>query len=187
MRHCVFGILRTAAGLKIKDEMLKWLLPLYKVECVEQDPPGKEFEYPALKRAFETAVATNEPVLYLHTKGAANTLEVYQSYVRLIWQKLFGNKERHDACFSAFEFEDEPFVLCPYAGKTKATWFNGFIVSPKAASIALTRLLKPNECERHYYEHELFNDPRIHVKGILRNDCDDKKIMSRLIKSKCRG
>lgn len=182
---CVFGILRTKEGLKIKDEMLKWLQPLYDVICVEQEPPGIEFEYPAIKKALELSIEKNQPVLYIHTKGASNTAEVYQSYVRKIWQKLFGHVERQKQCFSALD--NSPMVLCPYTGISKATWFNAFIVNASAAKIALAHIKKPSECNRYFYEQQLFNDKEILVKGILRNDCDDSKIMSKLIKERCRG
>ncbi len=45
---CVFGILETTHGLKIKEEMLQWLSTNYNIYCVSQKSPGKFFEYPAL-------------------------------------------------------------------------------------------------------------------------------------------
>ena len=65
---CVFGVLKTKDGIKIRDEMLQWLEPLYDVLKIEQDPPGKLVEYPAIKFACQSAIEMNEPVLYLHTK-----------------------------------------------------------------------------------------------------------------------
>ena len=38
---CVFGILKTKDGIKIRDEMLKWLEPIYDILKIEQDPPRK--------------------------------------------------------------------------------------------------------------------------------------------------
>ena len=46
-RKCILGVLKSEEGLKIKEEMLSWLSPLYDVELVEVDPPNdKLFEYP---------------------------------------------------------------------------------------------------------------------------------------------
>ena len=63
-RKCVLGVLKSEEGLKIKEEMLSWLSPLYDVELVEVDPPNdKLFEYPFIKRACEKSIETNEPIL----------------------------------------------------------------------------------------------------------------------------
>ena len=48
---CVFGVLENNYGLKIEEEILKWLLPDYNVYIVYQKYPGKLFEYPALRFA----------------------------------------------------------------------------------------------------------------------------------------
>lgn len=69
---CVFGILETKHGLKIKQEMLQWLTGKYNVYCVSQKPPGTLFEYPALYFAQWLCKVREVPyLLYVHTKGAA--------------------------------------------------------------------------------------------------------------------
>ena len=39
-RKCVLGVLKTAEGLRIKEEMLGWLNEKYDVTLVEVDPPN---------------------------------------------------------------------------------------------------------------------------------------------------
>lgn len=69
---CVFGILETKHGLKIKQEMLQWLTGKYNVYCVSQKPPGTLFEYPALYFAQWLCKVREVPyLLYVHTKGGA--------------------------------------------------------------------------------------------------------------------
>lgn len=129
MTPCVFGILKTTDGLDICDEMMPWLSEHYSVIPVEQDPPGKLFEYPAILAAARTADEMNSPVLYIHTKGAAHPSEL-QELVRYMWEREFTeNKEKY---LKAVE-GDEPAVSCPYTGINRVTWFNGFFMNPAAA------------------------------------------------------
>lgn len=148
---CVFGILKTESGLKIKKEMLEWLKPIYEVIEVSQEPPGTQFEYPAIKKVCETAIERNEPVLYVHTKGAVNDTWI-QKPTRFLWKQEFGTKERADKLFEIINNTEDPMVICPFSGSGRETWFNGFIINPKAATILIENLKKPDECERHYYE-----------------------------------
>ena len=76
-RYCVLGVLKSPRGLQIRDEMLSWLLNEYNVYCVEQEMPGKLFEYPALR--FTQWLCTEkgcDDVLYVHTKGAGRPSDV---------------------------------------------------------------------------------------------------------------
>lgn len=67
-RYCVLGVLKSLRGLQIRDEMLSWLLNEYNVYCVEQDMPGKLFEYPALRFAQWLCTEKDcEDVLYVHS------------------------------------------------------------------------------------------------------------------------
>jgi len=108
---CVFGVLKTAEGLKIKEEMLEWLNPLYNVLCIEQDPPGTMFEYPAIKYALKLSIEMNEPVLYIHTKGAANKKTWYQTGVRNIWKNEFSNETHVNEMFNVCENIHKPYVF----------------------------------------------------------------------------
>ena len=88
-RYCVLGVLKSSRGLQIKDEMLSWLLNEYNVYCVEQEMPGKLFEYPALRFAQWLCIEKDcEDVLYVHTKGAGRPSDV-QKRIRKMWQMQF--------------------------------------------------------------------------------------------------
>ena len=76
-RYCVLGVLKSPRGLQIRDEMLSWLLNEYNVYCVEQEMPGKLFEYPALRFAQWLCIEKDcDDVLYVHTKGAGRPSDV---------------------------------------------------------------------------------------------------------------
>lgn len=45
---CVFGCLNNDAGNEIKAEMLEWITSKYDVIAVNQDYPGRLYEFPAL-------------------------------------------------------------------------------------------------------------------------------------------
>lgn len=150
-RKCVLGVLKTEAGLKIKEEMLAWLSPIYEVFCVEQEAPGVLYEYPAIKMAADLAVDLDEPVLYLHTKGAAMPNQA-QPMVRAFWQHEFTvNSEKY------FEMvnENKPLVSAPYTMKRNIAWFNAFVMNPIAAKWLLT-YLKP-QSDRYWFEQQLWN------------------------------
>lgn len=84
-RYCVLGVLKSSRGLQIRDEMLSWLLKEYNVYCVEQEMPGKLFEYPALRFAQWLCCEKEcEDVLYVHTKGAGRPSDV-QKKIRKMW------------------------------------------------------------------------------------------------------
>lgn len=183
---CILGVLKTDDGLAIKDEMLTWLKDHFDVLCIEQEPPGKLFEYPAIKYAIKTAIEMNEPVLYIHTKGAGNkaapgfikekmtklcsnfpkeaTGEDAQQVVRNMWKHEF--TENLQAYLDAVNTK-EPTVACPYSGKTKTTWFNGFIMNPAAAN-ELSKTFH-QAMSRYYYE-TMFENTSIKVIGIRNND-----------------
>jgi hypothetical protein len=84
-RYCVLGVLKSPRGLQIRDEMLSWLLKEYNVYYVEQEMPGKLFEYPALRFAQWLCTEKDcEDVLYVHTKGAGRPSDV-QKKIRKMW------------------------------------------------------------------------------------------------------
>lgn len=183
---CVFGVLLTEEGKKIKSEMLEWLDQFYEVTIVEQEPPGDKFEYPAIKRAAELSVEKNSPVLYIHTKGAANKVpgwsarmlnkkfkvpstakpEDCQKTIRNMWKNEFTGKrleEYLNRCNT-----DKPTVCCPYTGKEKITWFNAWIINPSAAKYVLKNIRVDNW--RWYYERIFGNIKEVNVIGMRLND-----------------
>ena len=145
--------------------MLSWLKPIYEVFCVEQEAPGILYEYPAIKMAADLAVDLNEPVLYLHTKGAAMPNQA-QPMVRAFWQHEFTvNSEKY------FEMVDDykPLVSAPYTMHKNIAWFNAFVMNPMAASKLLV-YLKPQE-DRYWFEQKIWNqDSSVTMLGLY----DDK-------------
>jgi hypothetical protein len=76
-RYCVLGVLKSSRGLQIREEILSWLLREYNVYCVEQEMPGKLFEYLALRFAQWLCCENGcDDVLYVHTKGAGRPSDV---------------------------------------------------------------------------------------------------------------
>lgn len=49
-RKCVFGVLCTEEGLRIKNEMSAWLNDKYDVFVVEAEPPNTLYEFPFIKK-----------------------------------------------------------------------------------------------------------------------------------------
>lgn len=176
---CVFGCLLTQDGIAIKEEMLAWLERYYHVFCVDQRPPGALFEYPAIFYAAQLSIDTQNPVLYIHTKGAANRNHL-QSKVRNMWKREFSPPQLYkylDAVNSK-----RPTVATPFASPEGSTWFNGYILNPSAADIVMHVIddmthpiqmhLKPDKI-RYRYEH-LFRSTVCNVVGILQTSSSDK-------------
>lgn len=174
-----FGCLLTQDGIAIKEEMLAWLERYYHVFCVDQRPPGALFEYPAIFYAAQLSIDTQNPVLYIHTKGAANRNHL-QSKVRNMWKREFSPPQLYkylDAVNSK-----RPTVATPFASPEGSTWFNGYILNPSAADIVMHVIddmthpiqmhLKPDKI-RYRYEH-LFRSTVCNVVGILQTSSSDK-------------
>ena len=168
---CVMGVLKTQKGLIIKERISAYLNKYFEsIFYVEQDPPGVLFEYPAILCTLKMAIDMNEPVLYIHTKGAADPYKMwYQKPVKKLWQQEFGT----DKVIETYKKVciDEPTVICPIAGIKKQTWWNAFIINPAAAKIILPTLKHPSvlkdKCvspnSRYYYESFMCNLPNINV------------------------
>jgi len=185
---CVLGSLLNDDGKLIKEEMLSWLNKEHNVLCVDQEPPGKYFEYPAIQEALKLSIQSNQPVLYLHTKGAGNPIPSYykerqmapcvnypknakpedcQKIVRMMWKKEFtGERLQHYLKAANTEI---PTVVCPLTGKERLTWNNGWIINPNGAK----ELLKTFHLDtnRYYYEC-MFQYNNIKIVGILSEDCN---------------
>lgn len=108
--------------------------------------------------AAELSIGSNEPVLYIHTKGAAND-NAAQPWVRALWYKYF-IKDR--AWLDRFS----DGLCCIVLGPTGQTWFNAFVIYPDAAkSIKDNMILSDN---RYYYE-ELPHNININVHALHYN------------------
>lgn len=169
-RKCVLGVLKTELGLKIKEEMLAWLSPLYDVITVEQEAPGELFEYPGIRMAASIAAETYESVLYLHTKGAFYQNPT-QPHVREYWRQEF--VEKADAYFAPCEVnKDDAVVTAPVVAKNnKVCWFNGFVMSPGAAK-KLNKVISIKK-DRMWFEQDMWGScENVKVVGILRDDAE---------------
>lgn len=195
---CVLGCLDSKSGLVICKEMLSWLKPEHDVLEIHQPMPGSLYEYPALNYVIRTAIDMNEPVLYLHTKGAGNPIppkmtdyilnekikhpkEVKpgdcQKTVRNMWKHEFTGERLND--YLKVVNTNEPYVACPLTGKEKVTWQNGFIINPAAAKILKNSFhLSKN---RYYYEN-MFCKTSIKVVGLISNSCHrENKIYQKIM------
>lgn len=165
---CFFGVLKSSAGQEIEKEMLPWLKSNYDVIEITQDIPGRKFEYPALSYMQKYCLEHNiKYCLYIHTKGAYNTNEI-QSHIRYLWEYEF--TKRKDIYINLIN-SSEPRVICPFTGKSKTTWYNGFFINNAALSI-----MNPikESTNRFYYETLFKNENKIQVIGTIYNDVDDE-------------
>lgn len=187
--RCILGCLDTDTGLKICDEMLEWLKPCHDVKVIHQEPPGVKFEYPAIAEAIDLAITTNEPVLYLHTKGAANLIpgnykvsmmadcvnypatavpEDCQKIVRNMWRQEFTTDRLK--LYIERVIKNDCVVVCPFTGPEKYTWQNGFIISQSAA-VELKKTFHLDS-RRHYYE-TMMRNTQIKVVGMIFGNITD--------------
>lgn len=185
---CILGCLDNNEGLEICKEMLSWLEKEHNVYVIHQAPPGNEFEYPAIKHVLEASIRLNEPVLYLHTKGAGNPIpECYktrmmspivnypksakpedcQRVVRMMWEHEFTGERLKEYLKAATV--DDPVVVCPMTGKEKLTWQNGWIINPAGAKELLKTFHKDKN--RYYYEC-MFQKTNVRVIGIISENCN---------------
>lgn len=160
---CIFSIMDNDNGLYIADEMNEWLKPQFDV--IEVHHNGKEFEWPGIKATADLSIQTNEPVLYIHTKGAAHGNQA-QSPIRNWWKKELTHNI--GAYVEALKTHD---VVCPISGKENHTWFNMFIAKPNAWKAIYKELLEPKLDNRYFYE-DMWINTDIDVYGVLCNDID---------------
>jgi len=165
-RKCVLGVLKTEAGLKIKEEMLSWLSPIYDVITVEVDPPNDiEFELPFIKKACEVSIESNEPVLYLHTKGAAMQNNA-QPIVRNMWKHEFG--VNHETYFNMVNINEPCCASIIASAKNKICWYNGFVLNNLAAKQIL-KILTPHT-DRYWFEQQMLAEANVKVIGNINAD-----------------
>lgn len=172
---CVFGILDTEKGKNIADEMLEWIRPNYNVYIVKHD--GKLFEYPALRFAQYLTEKENVPyVLYLHTKGAANTNRC-QPRVRNVWKHEFSGDEKEK--YIKEVKKNEPLVVAPFEGHESQTWFNGFFVNKLA--FEKNGRVEPNE-NRYHFEKMFEPNKGLKVIGLLGSKLTAGKVINLLFR-----
>lgn len=161
---CVFGILESKHGLKIKEEMLQWLSTNYNVYCVSQKSPGKFFEYPALCFAQYLCQRREVPyLLYLHTKGAARS-SIIQSRIRSMWKNQF---TWNIQIYLRSLTEENYDVVCPLLGPNNETWYNGlYITSSAFGKIPDITLSK----DRYVYQRLFSKSLEVKIKGILKQN-----------------
>lgn len=162
---CVLCAVNNDRGREIEKNMLEWLSHLYEVHVVWHD--GTQYEYPGLKYLQELCINSNEPCLYLHTRGAFNYYPNTTPYTHKMWQDEFSNKAK---IYFDLVNTDDPTVACPFTGINKHTWYNGFVANPAAMKKIPT--IEPST-NRMIYER-LFKDSEVLVRGVIYNriDCD---------------
>ena len=129
----VLGVLQTDEGMRVREELLAWLRPLYEVIEVHQCAPGVRYEYPAIALACDMSYKLQEPVLYLHTKGAANVHPV-QAEIRRMWKNELGNEQSRKKYLDLLT--GGPKIATPIMSPVgKCTWFNAWIINKEAAEI----------------------------------------------------
>lgn len=181
---CVINSLDTLRGVDIEKELTAFFSKYYDIIVVRHD--GKQYEYPGIRYAIDLCIEKNEPVLYLHTKGAYNNRNVKSPfylcshmklkninpydiinlnlprYARYLWKYEFRQVKKYMGELDA----NKPMVVCPYSGERKITWLNGFIMNPLAAKVLNDTFHKSNN--RYYYE-QMFKDTNVCVKGLRLN------------------
>lgn len=182
---CILGCLLTEAGIQIKSEMLSHFKE-HTIFCVEQEPPGKYAEYPALYYTIKAALDFKRPILYCHTKGAGNpipyhctrhkgsfadvkpqgaSLADWQPSVRNMWYHEFTGLRLQE--YLTVASANRPIVACPYSGKGNVTWQNGFIINYHAA-LELNKIFH-QASNRYWYEIMFSELPNVEVHGMIYN------------------
>lgn len=185
----VLGCLDNERGLAICKEMMRWLTKEHIVFVAHQSPPGALYEYPALWCVIDMAIRMGKPVLYIHTKGAGNAIPVAykntmmgsnvcvpsgatpedcQRIVRSMWKHEFTG-HRMQLYLDAVN-TSRPAVACPFTGKEKMTWQNGFVINPAGAEEL--RKTFHQDANRYYYESMFTHIDSIKVVGIISEKCD---------------
>lgn len=159
IENCVLGVYETLEGLDIVGEMSSWIKKHYKLFKVTQEPIEENLcEYPALLFASDFSYRMNVPVLYLHTKGAANPAPV-QDIIRYFWKTEF---KYYKKWYEEQIEGDTPKVVCPITTGEDIAWYNGYVMNPQAAKIIHDKL---NVSDRYFYEKKLLVDTGIEVIG----------------------
>lgn len=109
---CVLGAANCLRGQMIAEEMLMWLKPNFNVFVIRHD--GTTFEYAALKflQNLIKSGTYNEPVFYLHTKGAYHVRKESEA-TRRMWKYEFVTRQK---LYLETVSTDKPLLATPYSG-----------------------------------------------------------------------
>lgn len=109
---CVLGAADCPRGIAIAEEMLEWIVPHFNVFVLKHD--GSTFEYAALKFLQNLIISGtyNEPIFYLHTKGAYHVRRESEA-VRRMWKAEFFNRQ---ALYLRAVDRPEATLATPYSG-----------------------------------------------------------------------
>lgn len=157
---CIINIMNNEQGLKISEEILEWLEPIYEVHKIYHD--GSQYEYPGMKYMQDLCIKEKRPCLYLHTKGAVNTRPETED-VRKLWKHEF--TKNYQTYFNIVNI-DSPQVACPLTGNLGFPWFNGFVTNYQA----LQKIPSFEPCEDKGVFNQIFGIFKVPVYGVVRND-----------------
>lgn len=164
----MFGVVTNEKGMKIREEMLPWLLSSYNVTEIQHD--GSLFEQPALRYMQDFCKEKKVPCLYIHTKGAYNQRPETQE-VRDMWKHEF--TKNRDLYFALVD-RPYPCVSTPFTGSDKTTWYNGFVANWQAMD--WHPVINPNT-NRMKFER-LFRLSSVNVVGVVRTDIERNSNMT---------
>ena len=176
---CVFGVLNTVLGKKIRDEMIGWLTDNYSV--IELYHNGKCYEYPSIKLAQKISIELGVPfTLYIHTKGAYNNNK-FQTPVRDIWRIEFST-DRKNIYFKSIE-TDNPTVVAPFIGPEGQTWFNAFFCNRAAWFV---KNVEKNS-NRFWFEHIFRLEDNVKLTGVICKDISAHDVIIRVWKHRIKN
>lgn len=135
----LLSILDNKLGNVIAEEIKS---NMNKFDIVEFKHNGKLYEYSGILKAAKLSLKLNEPVLYMHTKGAANQSS-FQAAVRQLWYDYWNDDIMFNTTFNKG-------ITTIYLGPEGQTWFNSFVIYPDAAKQIVKEMIKSNN--RYYYE-----------------------------------
>lgn len=137
----LLNILDTERGNQIANEMRDVYLERYDVIDFKHD--GTLFEYPGIKEACKISLNDNQPVLYIHTKGATN-YNGYQRMVRTMWSNEFVGDYK-------YYWNNKSGLIVPIVSEDLGcTYFNAWIIYPDVAKIYYENMELVTD--RWYYE-----------------------------------
>ena len=162
---CVFGVVDSVRGHDIEVEMLSWLTEHYNVIKVLHD--GSLFELPALMEARRVSLLYNQPVLYIHTRGAFNIWRTTLP-TRRMWREEFGNQWRK---YQQLVDDTRPTIACPFADCNGEHRYNGFIAN--AAAWAMAELTQSED--RMVYERIWYGKDVRLIGTLIQSEVNDVK------------
>ena len=177
---CILCAVNNPRGQSIAKDMLRWLKPIYEIHVIWHD--GTKYEYPGIKYLQDLCISINEPCLYLHTRGAYHFHSNTTMQTHKLWRQEFG--QSRDIYFKLVD-TDVPAAACPFSGKNKHTWYNGFVVN--VAAMKAIPEIQPTE-DRMFFER-IFRDTEVNICTTKLSNIDDEaglKLVREYLKKKFR-